>query len=548
VLEVKRRAGLSVALFAVGVGLLPAAGAHGREAGTTIKRGGTFRISADANGFNVDPAVGGVVGNLAALAVQDIVCARLMNYPDKPSREGFRLVPEAARALPKVSADGKTYTFIVRAGLRFSDRAPLRASAFARAINRLLAPANAAAGVRYVQDIVGAADVIAGRTPAASGVRAAGNRLVVRFTRPVPDFPAQTTSTAFCAVPPALPVDPEGLLRFAGSGPYYVARHVRDRAVELRRNPYYRGSRPRRVDRFVVDFDAHSDEEMIGRVERGQADWSGANTFAYFAPGRKIVARYGINRSRFFVETGLGVEGYDLNTSRALFRNNARLRRAVNLAVDRRALSRVLNGGLAVRRPTDQYLPPRMPGFRDGRIYPLERPNRARALALARGHTRSGRAVLYTIDVPPLAAAAQILRRDLRKIGLNVQIERLAVGAYFDRVAKDNTYDIAFFNWVPDYADPYSSLNARLDPRFIGFSNFSRFDSAAYNRRLRQAARLQGRARYDAYGRLDVEIARNAAPSVAVAALNDAALVSRRVDRRCVVMRALLDLSTVCLK
>jgi ABC-type transport system substrate-binding protein len=296
-----------------------------------------------------------------------------------------------------------------------------------------------------------------------------------------------------------------------------------------------------------VDFAADSDEERIARVERGLTDWSGVGTFSYFRPGLRLVARYGINRSRFFLATGLGIEGYDLNSSRPLFRNNAPLRRAVNLAVDRRAISSVLLGGLVARRPTDQYLPPRMPGFRDSEIYPL-RPDVARAKALARGHTRSGVAVLYTADLPPLVAAAQILRRNLEPIGLDVRIERIPANAYFDRVAKDNSYDIAFFSWVPDYADPYPMLNAKLDPRFIGFSNFARFDGATYIRRLRQVARLQGRGRYHAYGRLDVQLARGAAPMVAVSAPRNAALVSRNVDRRCVVLRDALDLAAACLK
>jgi ABC-type transport system substrate-binding protein len=86
--------------------------------------------------------------------------------------------------------------------------------------------------------------------------------------------------------------------------------------------------------------------------------------------------------------------------------------------------------------------------------------------------------------VSDAVAAAQILRRDLRKIGLDVQIEAMPVSAYFDRVPRSNTYDIAHFLWTPTYIDPYSSLNEKLDARFIGASNFARFNSPAWNRRL----------------------------------------------------------------
>jgi hypothetical protein len=65
---------------------------------------------------------------------------------------------------------------------------------------------------------------------------------------------------------------------------------------------------------------------------------------------------------------------------------------------------------------------------------------------------------------------------------------------------------------------------------------------------LRRAARLQGAARYRAYGKLDVELARVAAPMAAIFYANEGTLVSKRVG--CVVVRPGfgLDLTAACLK
>jgi hypothetical protein len=63
---------------------------------------------------------------------------------------------------------------------------------------------------------------------------------------------------------------------------------------------------------------------------------------------------------------------------------------------------------------------------------------------------------------------------------------------------------------------------------------------------MRRAARLRGGPRYRAYGDLDVQLARDAAPMVGVEYVNAATLVSNRVG--CVVVRPLLDLTAVCLK
>ena len=98
------------------------------------------------------------------------------------------------------------------------------------------------------------------------------------------------------------------------------------------------------------------------------------------------------------------------------------MRRAVNYAIDRRALARAggLNyGGPAV--PTDQYLPPGMPGFDDEPIYPAT-PDLARARRLARGGPRS--VVLYAFDSGTSPELAQIVKVNLKAFGIAVMFGR----------------------------------------------------------------------------------------------------------------------------
>ena len=58
----------------------------------------------------------------------------------------------------------------------------------------------------------------------------------------------------------------------------------------------------------------------------------------------------------------------------------------------------------------------------------------------------------------------------------------------------------------------------------------------------------QARARQLAYGSLDIQLARDAAPLAALSVLNEATFVSSRVDPRCIILRPALDLTAVCLK
>ncbi len=142
-----------------------------------------------------------------------------MRYRDQPPPQGYQLVPEVAAALPVVSRGGRTWTFRLRTGFRFSDGRPVRADAFSQAIHRTMAPGIDSPGCLYRWPIIGAEDVRAGRRAGATGVEARGNTLVVSFTRPVGAFDAWTTMPFFCAVPPTLPPNAEGVRWFPGPAP-----------------------------------------------------------------------------------------------------------------------------------------------------------------------------------------------------------------------------------------------------------------------------------------------------------------------------------------
>jgi peptide/nickel transport system substrate-binding protein len=536
-----------LALVAIGVGLLAASsGATAEGAGEQVRKGGTFRIvfGAPEQLDHIDPAL---ANTQAAWALLDTACVRLMTYPDKPPPAAFRIVAEVATSYPKVSRDNKTFTFTLRKGFRFSDGTPVRASAFARAMYRTLAPGVRSPGAQYTRDIVGAEDVQAGRATTLAGVVARGNRLIVRFKQPIADFAARTTMPFFCAVPPTLPADPEGVSFFPGAGPYYVSEYRPGQRVILQRNRFYRGSRPHHVDRFEANLQASSAQEVLDRIERGDADWGIAPPPNYFAADRRLAAKYGVNKSQFFVRPGFTFRGLALNNSRPLFKNNVRLRQAVNFALDRTAMQRYA-GGTVAGLPTDQYLPPSLPGFSDARIYPLGGPNLQKARALARGNTRSGKAVLWVNDIPLTLGFGQLLREQLAKIGLEVEVQGIPGPAIAARVsAQDAPYDIVFVVTPSvDYYDPYAYLNLFFDSRFAGSTNWSRFQSNKYDRLLRSAARLRGEARYRAYGKLDAQIARDQAPMVATAYVSEPTLVSRRVG--CMILRPTLDLTAVCLK
>jgi peptide/nickel transport system substrate-binding protein len=532
-----RVVGASIGAVLVGL-ILAASGTTGRG-----KDGGTLRIGIPAENLDtVDWALAASPGPFVALGP---TCASLLALPDKPVSAGRRPIPEVASGLPKISNGGRTYTFTIRKGLRFSTGAPVTARDVAHTINRLLDPAMKSVAAGYFLDIVGAHEVLAGKTRVAKGVIVRGNTLTIRLTKALGDFEAR--AAVLCIVPRALPPDPEGAKPpIPSAGPYYVAEYVPGEHMTLERNSFYRGSRPHHVD--TIDIDLSQDAStFLDRVDRGELDYAWVPTSTYADRALEFRRKYGLNKARFFSSPADFLRFFSLNTSRPLFRNNPALRRALNFAIDRKALLR--ERGPLVGSVTDQYLPASIPGYRDERIYPLGAPNVARARALAKGNTRTGKATLYAPATPLGAAQAQIVRQDLKRIGITVAIRQFPVSLYFEKLANPREpYDIAWNGWLANLPDP-DLLNDLFSGASIGnpaAGNNSHFNAPVYNTRLEAASRLTGSARYRAYGRLDVDLVRDAAPAVAYAYDSALTLVSQRTG--CVVVNPYLDLAAACLK
>ncbi len=531
---------LGAGLAAVTLSLEAASG--GRAA--AVKEGGTFRVGMVGHLFDsIDPVLASFPPPFIVLRA---TCGGLMTLPDKALPAGHRVVPEIATDYPKVTNGGRTYTFTLKKGVRFSTGAPVTARSFAHAINRILHPTMQSPQATAFEDIAGARELIDGKAATASGVIARGSTLTVRLTRRVGDFTARLVG--LCAVPETLRFDPEGVKApVAGAGPYYVAQYVPGRRVVLERNRFYRGERPHHVDRFVVDLTADA-ATILDRIDHGELDYGWVPNADFASRGVEFRRKYGVNRSRFFVTPANNLRMFVLNTERPLFRNNLELRQAVNFAVDRKALLR--ERGPLAGYLTDQYLPPGLPGFMNESIYPLKAPDPARASALARGNTRGGKAVLYVPAFPLGLAQGQILRRNLATIGLEVEIVEFPAPLFFNKLAtRGEPFDIGWIGWIGSTPDG-SFLNGLFDGRTIGqpgFQNYSYFNSPKYNRLLERASRLPtGPERNQVYGQLDVDISRNAAPGVPYAYDNTFTLVSQRTG--CVIVNPDLDLAAVCLK
>lgn len=513
----------------VAAGSLTAVAGRGRASPTWTLR--IVQTGSAAFGVgSIDPAQSG--GSFFAEQLLWSTCAFLYDYRDRPAPTGSVLIPEVASGFPTVRRNGReyTYTIRIRSGFRFDDGRPVSARDFVYAIHRDLDPAMQTQAPLVLHDLVRATS--------------RGGMIAITMDRPAADLPAMLSSPLFCAIPSGLPAQPTQMAPMAG--PYYIASSSQSEIV-LKRNPYYKGDRPRKAAEIDWTFVVPGDAIPL-RVERGDADYGIVSPTSTAA----IAAQFGVNKSQFFVAPGYQVFCLALNTSRPLFADNAQLRRAVNFAIDRHALAAAF--GSYVGRRTDQFLPFAMPGFVALNLYPRSGPDLKKARKLARGHTRGGTAVMYVRSPAPSAyARAEIVQYDLKQIGINVVIQPWSPAEAQLLATRGAAFDIADRGCgdIAPYFDPYALLNLPFDGSLIraaGNTNLSYFDNPVYNRKLRAAAALTGSARYRAYGRLDVQLARDAAPAVPYAVLNHFAFVSARIG--CVKLNPIYGASfgALCLK
>jgi ABC-type transport system substrate-binding protein len=523
---------LALTLAVIGAGLLVAAAFAGSAApskasksgSAEVKRGGTLRLNASETDFEfLDPALAYDSLGWQVLFATNMT---LLNYPDKPGAAGARLTPDAATAFPTVSKDGKTYTFTVKSGIKFSDGSAVTAAAFKRAIERAADPKQASPAIAFLHGVVGADARNEGKASSVTGVRAQGQKLTVRLTQADPTFLAEIAMPFFAAVKPNMPINPKGENVYPSAGPYRIVSRDVGRQLVLERNRFYKGPRPQNPDRIVITVLTDQAQSFL-QTKAGQVDYDmgGLPPTAH----QELFNTYGVNKSRYFVNPGVNVFYAALNTSSGRPFANTNLRKAVNYAVDRPAWLRV--GGLLAGKRTDQILPPSMRGFRDAKIYPIQGANPTRAKQLA-GGSNAEVTILHTTSASAVARA-QILQFNLRQMGLQPKLKPQPFAVAIKTAgSRTGDFDMFTIGWLADYPDPFDFINVLLDGGNIqdaNNSNYAYLNNPTYNAKMRAAGKLSGNARYEAYGRLDVDLMRNVAPWAAMHNGNTREFIAARI-------------------
>jgi ABC-type oligopeptide transport system substrate-binding subunit len=155
-------------------------------------------------------------------------------------------------------------------------------------------------------------------------------------------------------------------------------------------------------------------------------------------------------------------------------------------------------------------------------------------------------AVLYTCRLPGCTRHGQILKSNLRAIGIELEVRQFRIPELFNRLEDPSEpFDIGYSNWYVDYADPSGYVNAQYAREGI---RPGLFEDAEFERRMADAAVLAGEARLRAYAKLDRDLAADGGPAATYATGVSTYFLSARIG--CQVLHPIygLDLATLCIR
>ncbi len=431
-----KRLMLATIAAAFAVAALPAAA-------QTVKPGGAMTVTYKDDISTLDPAIGYDWQNWSMIKA---LFDGLMDY--KPGTTELR--PDLAESYT-VSPDGLVYTFKLRKGVKFHNGRTLTSADIKYSIERSVDPVTQSPGQGFFLSIKGFADMAAGKAKWLSGITTPDDdTVVIELSRP------DATFLQVLAINFAFAVPKEVVAKYGqdfgrhpvGTGAYEMAEWTLGQRVVFEKNPdYFRPGVPY-LDKITFEV---GQDPMVAllRLQRGEVDVLGDSIpSAQFLKVKNDPANKDL-----IVEGGLLHTGYiTMNVTKPPF-DNVLVRRAVNMAINKERVLRIVNNrGVVANQP----LPPAMPGYDPGyKGYPYD-PTKAKALLAEAGYGNGFTTQIYVMNTNPNPRIAQSIQRDLAEIGITAEVKSLAQSVVI-AAGGDGTAPMIWSGgmaWIADYPDP----------------------------------------------------------------------------------------------
>ncbi|KQV17354.1 MULTISPECIES: ABC transporter substrate-binding protein [unclassified Kitasatospora] len=470
------------------------------------KKGGTLNLWSSTDVDSLDP---GRAYYASVWNYERFYARTLLAFDGKPGKEGLKLVPDLAAAQPEIAADGKTYTFKLKSGLKFEDGSPITTKDIKYGIERIFAQDVVAGGPTYLINSLDQGQDYKGpytdTDPNKLGLKTVetpdDTTIVFHLAKPDSSFPYLLAMGSASPVPQKLDTGAKYGDKPVSSGPYKFKSAEPGKGYELVRNEHWDPAsdsfRKALPDVVKLTITTNADD-MDARQLDGTADLDWAQTGLSQAAQAKVLTDPALKANTDNPYNGF-IRFISLVPAVAPF-DNIHCRKAVMYAADTTALQ-TARGGNSAGSLFGSMLPPNILGSDDYDPFGLTKgkPDVEKAKAeLKECGKPEGFATTIAVrgNKAKEVNTAVALQTALKAINVTVNVEQydgklLASVAGSPDTVHTKGYGLIVAGWGADYPDGAGYMQPLMDGRFIsktGNSNYPETNDPEVNAWFDQAA------------------------------------------------------------
>ncbi|MFB8033507.1 ABC transporter substrate-binding protein [Streptomyces sp. NPDC056004] len=449
--------------------------------GNTAK-GGNVNVLMSSDFQTLDP------GNSNYVQTADVgqLYYRTLTMAKETAGRPPTVVPDLATDLGKPSADGLTWTYTLKKGLKFEDGTPITSKDIKYGVERTYARDVFTQAPQELNSAL-ADDSYKGPYTGGDfkGIDTPDDHTVVfHLKQPFAEFPALVSRSNTAPVPRAKDTKLDYTNHPVSSGPYKIASYDRGRSMKLVRNsqwdPATDPNRPARPDTF--SFTLSTAQATISQQLIADSDPTAITLDSNGGLQASDAAK--LNDSRVKARTAAGLLGctdvLNLNTETI---KDPLVRKAIALSIDRSAIQLQYGGG-RFGKLAQSYINPAQRGYVEQHtdLDPTGKPKLAEAKKALKGKEVPKTLVYGYADTNArYKNVGTVLQQNLKALGIDLQLRPIPAATYYTVLAGDQMPDIARSGWcggadsgsVRTTIDP--NLGPSLDGRTFGFSNIPRY-------------------------------------------------------------------------
>ncbi len=407
------------------------------------KSGGGITVTYKDDVATLDPAIGYDWQNWSMIKS---LFDSLMDYV--PGTTELR--PGLAESY-EVSDDGMTFTFHLRAGVKFHNGREMTADDVKYSLDRVTLPATQSPGAGFFASIKGFDAMSDGSATTLEGVTVVDPMTVqIQLSRPDATF-LHVMALNFSSIVPKEAVEAAGDdfgHNPVGTGAFSLAEWTIGQKLVFQKNAdYWRAGVPY-LDTVTFEVGQEPIVALL-RLQNGEVDVPGDG----IPPAKFTEVMADPAQAARVVEGGQLQTGYiTLNVTIPPLDNLA-VREAINMAINKDRITQIINGRAV---PATQPLPPSMPGYTaDYAGYPYD-PEKAKQMLADAGFPDGFDTELYVMNTDPNPRIAQAMQQDLAAIGIRASIQSLAQANVIEAGGAGTAPMIwsGGMAWIADFPDP----------------------------------------------------------------------------------------------